>query len=359
MLPIYQIERPKRSVKRIVFLAVFLLLVLGGAFTIYANIKIHRPASTGSETVTFSVPKGATTSDVAGSLEEKRLISGSTLFVLYAKFTGVSGKIQAGDYMLNTNMSMKQIAETLASGKVTRNVKRVVILEGWTNSQVQGKLKELGLVTDQTFTDAVSSEHGFAFAAEAKLSDYEGYLFPDTYQFDADLDAGGIIQAMLSNFEGKITDQMLFDMKTKNLSMKEVVTMASLIESEVGRAASVQLTSDVRATMQREREIVASVFYNRLGMDMALQSDATINYITRNGDRRAQLSDLEIDSPYNTYKYTGLPPGPISNPGIDSIRAAIYPADSSYVYFLHDPSGVAYFARTLEEHNSNREKYLE
>jgi UPF0755 protein len=359
MTPEFQITSPRRSGRKIVGLTVFLVVVFVAGFSVYAYAKIHRSGSSESMPVTFSVPKGATTREVGAGLKEKNLIDNNLIFVGYSLMRGANGKIQAGDYQLDRKMNMKEILETLTSGKVSKNLKTVTIVEGATNDQIEKRLVDNGLVTEGQFEDALNKSYDFNFADDAREVDYEGYLFPDTYQFDATWNAEQIVERMLRNFDAKFTDQMVADMEAKNLSMKEVVILASIIEREVGRSSSVDLTEAVRETMQREREQVASVFYNRLEIDMALQSDATVNYVTGKSDRQAQFSDLEVDSPYNTYKYTGLPPGPISNPGIDSIRAAIYPADTDYLYFLSDISGKAYFGRTLDEHNANRARYLD
>jgi len=359
MLSNYTVDKPRKSGRRISVSVVGLLLLLGAGIYVYSYMKIHRAGSSASQAVTFSVPKGATTREVGQSLDDQELISGYRLFVLYASFTGQSGKIQAGDYALDLQMSMKEILATLASGKVTRNQKKAVMVEGWNNDQVRAKLVELGLVSEGQFNSALNASYDFKFSGDAKNHDYLGYLFPDTYQVNASLDAEGIIQLMLANFESRVTDKMLADMAAKGLAMHEVVTLASIIEREVGRNGDIAITNAVRAEMQRERQVVASVFYNRLEIGMPLQSDATVNFATGKADRRALLSDLEVDSPYNTYKNTGLPPGAISNPGVGSIMAAIYPADSDFLYFLHDPAGVAYFGRNLAEHNSNRGKYLD
>jgi UPF0755 protein len=354
-----QRTQPRRSRRKVLLLLISLLVILAVAFLTYAYVKIHQARSSESVAVTFSVPKGATTRDVGERLEEENLISGSFLFVLYSFYEGANGKIQAGDYQLDKKMSMAEILETLTSGKVTRSTKRVTIVEGAKNSQVKDQLVKAGLMTESQFEAAIKADHDFKFNPFADSVEYEGFLFPDTYQFDITWTPNQIIERMLENFESKITMQMLGDMMTKNLSIDEVVTLASIVEREVGRASSVTIDANVSATMQREREIVASVFYNRLEVGMPLQSDATVNYVTGKSDRQALFSDLEIDSPYNTYMYKGLPPGPISNPGIEAIRATIYPADTNFVYFLNDKSGVAYFATTIEQHNSNRAKYLD
>jgi UPF0755 protein len=359
MLPDYRIQKTRRGGKKIILLILFLLVVIGAGFAAYAYAKIHRPGTSVSAPVTFSVPKGASTRQVGSKMKEKDLISSTYIFMAYSIFSGASGKIQAGDYQLDKNMSMAKMLDVLSSGQVTRDDKKVVIVEGRTNKQVMATIDDSGLATEEQFEAALNDDYDFKFSVPAKDFYYEGFLFPDTYQFSANLDAHDIVQRILNNFETKITDQMLADMQKKKLSMADVIIMASIIEREVGRSPTVKITDEVRETMQRERENVASVFYNRLEIGMALQSDATVNYATGKSDRRAQLDDLDTDSPYNTYANKGLPPGPISNPGVDSIRAAIYPTDTSYLYFLSNQEGIAYFGRTLEEHNSNRARYLD
>ncbi|MBX4188227.1 MAG: endolytic transglycosylase MltG [Candidatus Doudnabacteria bacterium] len=348
-----------KSSKKIIALILFFVLVFAVGFLIYAYVKVHRPSNSDSSPVVFSVPKGATTREVAQSLESKGIINSDFIFTAYSMLEGANGKIQAGDYQLDRNMSMKQILEALVSGKVTRTLKRVTIVEGAMNSQIKSILVDQGLATPSQFDEAVDTDHDFKFNDQARGNKFEGYLFPDTYQFDVTWDAEQIIERMLANFESRITDQMLTDIQVKDLNMKDVIILASIIEREVGRSSSVQITQEVNDELQREREQVASVFYNRLESKMPLQSDATVNYITGKNDRQALFTDLEVDSPYNTYKYAGLPPGPISNPGIGAIRSVIYPADTDYLYFLSDENGKAYFGKTLEEHNSNRARYLD
>lgn len=360
MIPGYQVSQPKRSMKRIVALATMLMILALGASLVYAYVKINRPQSSVSVPVSVVVEKGATTSEIADVLKENDLVSSSRLFIAYSLMSGANGKIQAGTYDLNKEMTMMEIVDVLTGGKVSvGNEKRFTIIEGWTTEQIAKQLEQRSIVSAKDFIAALEKNYETKLGTEAASVSYEGYLFPDTYNLHPDWTAEEIVELMLKNTESKFTDQMLSDMEKKGLTIHEVMTMASIVEREVGRTSSVKLTDDVLATMQREREIVASVFYNRLEINMALQSDATVNYVTGKSDRQALYSDLEVDSPYNTYKYTGLPPGPIGNSGIGSIRAAIYPADTDYVYFLSDLSGTAYFAKTLDEHNSNRAKYLD
>lgn len=355
----YQIEQPKKSLVKLVSLLVLLLLVVAVVFVVYFFTKINRGASDQSFPVAVTISKGLSTKQIASQLSESNVIRNPNIFLIYSIFTDASDKIQAGDYVLDRKMSIVEIVDVLTAGKVTRQVKKLTLIEGWTNKQFAESMEKRGIDTQSNFDLASKNDYSFKFLDIAKPFGYEGFLFPDTYEIPKDGGANELIAHALENFESKIKDKMLQDIQARNLSLKDVIILASIIEREVGRSSSVELTEEVLATMQRERELVASVFYNRLKLGMMLQSDATVNYVTGKSDRQATFEDLEIDSNYNTYKYAGLPPGPIGNPGLDSIMAAIYPAQSDYLYFLSKPSGEAVFGKTIEEHNLNRAKYLD
>jgi UPF0755 protein len=171
----------------------------------------------------------------------------------------------------------------------------------------------------------------------------EGYLFPDTYEVSTDQTCEQMIDAMLINFGNKLTPELQEKIKGQDKTIFEVVTMASLLEKEV-------------KTLE-DKKIVAGILHNRLQMGMPLQLDSTVNYITGKNDPGVLIKDTQIDSPYNTYKYKGLPIGPISNPGMDSISAALEPTETDYLYYLSD--GKTYYAKTLKEHAANRAKYLD
>ncbi|MHB8871133.1 MAG: endolytic transglycosylase MltG [Candidatus Doudnabacteria bacterium] len=236
-------------------------------------------------------------------------------------------------------------------------------VEGWTISDMASDLEKRGLVTEKDFNaelKAVLSDYDFLGELKdlnPKPSSLEGYLFPDTYFIASKPTASSVVKKMMDNLEGKITTQMRVDIAKQDRSIYDVLTLASIIEKEVGRNTSKISSVDLQA-LQEERETVAGIFMNRLRIKMALQSDATIGYITKKNNPQASSSDLLIDSPYNTYKYRGLPPGPISNPSISAIKAAIYYKDTDYLYFLTMKDGTAVYAKTLDEHNANKRKYL-
>ncbi|MBI2356272.1 MAG: endolytic transglycosylase MltG [Candidatus Doudnabacteria bacterium] len=332
----YQIEQPKKGKLKILSLSLALAAVLALSFFIYFFTKVNQASSTVSAPVNMTIKKGSSTRMVATLLQENKIISHSWIFIFYMRLQGGVNKIQAGDYLLDRKMSIAEVAEIVTAGKVVSNELKVTIIEGWTNKQIADYLMARQIMPST--------------AEFLKLADgHEGYLFPDTYKLGKEENADALIKKMLANFE-KVTKDLQLD--------KDKIILASIIEKEVGRNKD-KVTKDDLALMQNERSLVASVFYNRLKAGMPLQSDATVNYITGKTDRQVSLEDAKIKSAYNTYLVKGLPPGPIGNPGINSIKAAVFPAESDYLYFLNDASGTAYFAKTIEEHNQNRAKYLD
>ncbi len=351
----YKIDEPKRSPRKILVFGVLLVLIVIAVGFIYYFTKVSSGSSKNSVPVSFTVEKGESTRVIAEKLQEENVINNPNLFLIYTIVNKASGKIQAGNYILDPKMSIVEIVDILTAGKVTSNEKKVTIIEGWSNKQIQNRLPD---VSAQDFDAALSADYDFEFSGVAKPFHYEGFLFPDTYQVSRDNEIKNLVEQALQNFETKFTDDLLNQLQAKGLKLGDVIILASIIEKEVGRNTQ-NLTANDLAEMQRERELVASVFYNRLEIGMPLQSDATVNYITGKGDRQAKADDIKINSPYNTYVVKGLPPSPIGNPGIDSIKAAINPADSDYLYFLNKVSGEAVFSKTLEEHNRNKAEFLD
>jgi UPF0755 protein len=348
-----------------------LVLVLGAAFLVYAAVKISTPQATAAPEKIFSVPPGWTTSQVAGSLKSEGLISRVLFFKLYIHLINAGEKIQAGNYTLSASMSIEEITRRLVAGEVIENAVRFTVLEGWTEKDIAAALKEQGIMKGEEFLAAVNppgsiegalgAYEEFSFVGEiSKGRGLEGFLFPDTYLVSKEADGREFVRKMLSNFDRKLTSESREEIKNQGKTLYQILTLASIIEKEVGRNVKKgeKLGAEDLEKLQQERQLVAGVFYNRLKMGKPLESDATVTYITGRKSNRATVEETKIDSLYNTYKYPGLPPGPISNPSLDSILAAIYPAKTDYLFFVTDPSGTAYFAKTLEEHKANRAKYL-
>ena len=282
--------------------------------------------------VTFVISQGEGVRDIAGNLAGSRLIRSSTGFFVLVKLLGLERDLQAGDYRLNRSMDAKAIAQELTHGIVDL---WVTTLEGWRVEEIANKLaKELDIP-------------GSEFLKYAR----EGYMFPDTYLVPRDATAAAIAKLFLDTFESKVTPEMRADAKKSGLTVGEVVILASIVERE-GK------TND-------DRPQIAGILRKRLDADWPLQTDATLQYALgyqafEKSWWKKSLSavDKKIRSPFNTYIYPGLPPAPIANPGLSSIRAVIYPQDSPYWYYLHDREGRVHFATTNEEHEKNIATYL-
>lgn len=240
----------------------------------------------------------------------------------------------------------------------------ITLLEGWTNEQIADYLTQKGITSKKEFLTAASniSLTDFPILKEKpKNSDLQGFLYPDTYFIPKNAPNGLnlsdiVIKKSLENFTSKINEPMVAKAKTNGLTFYQTLILASIIEKETGRQTATQTQKDA---LQTERRTIAGIFYNRLKLGMPLQSDATVNYITKKNLPRPTQADLEVDSPYNTYKYKNLPPEPISNPSLSSIQAALNPVKTDYLYYLHDQiTGRAVYAKTYEEHLANKQKYL-
>lgn len=344
--------------KKLVILAGFVVVVLG-AFFVY---DINAPASVNEKDVNFSIARGQTTVQIAENLKSAGLLRNSYTFRAYTRLQGAVRGLQAGDYVLSTSMTPVQIFEALSGGKVAKSDLVVRIVEGATITDIadtwatlhsdNGKARQEFLAA----VDAQAKTYAF-FGEQPKVKSLEGHLFPDTYFLAKNADPDALIKKMLATLDVKLSAELRAKIKARNKTIYEILIMASLVEKEVGRNVKVVTAQDLEK-LTEERKIVAGIFYNRLGISMALQSDATVTYITKKKDPSASAEDLKIDSPYNTYKYRGLPPGPISNPSLSSIIAAIEPTSSDYLYFLTKPDGTAVFAKTFEEHVANKNKYL-
>lgn len=267
----------------------------------------------------------------------------------------VAGSI--GLYQVYRGYQNRQ-AERVARLQQKAEAVEVTFIEGWTTNQIAEELEENGLFSKQTFLDAVkkfdASEFPLVDAAGPNgTTDLEGYLFPDTYEFFKTSTPEEVITDMLANYSKRIDSLGIADAAVKNngLTLPEIMTLASIIEKESGGQGST--SGDL--SLQQERDLVASVFYNRLAIGQALESDATVNFITGKDTPAVSLQDLEVNSAYNTYRNPGLPPGPICNPSLGSIKAAINPATSGFFYFLHkQPSGKIDFSKTFAEHVSKK-----
>lgn len=301
------------------------LLVLG----LLVN-EIYLPHATFIGSKSVEIPEGVGSRKIAEILKKEGVIRSKWAFVIYISVKGAASDLKPGSYAFFSEASIPDIVLDLTKGGTNEVV--LLIPEGWTARQIAERMDEKGLASGKEF---------LAIVTERKL---EGKLFPDTYRVFKNVSAEGIAELLTANFEKKLTPQLHEEIERRGKTVSEIVTLASLIEKEV--------VSD------EDRALVSGVLWRRLKIGMALQVDATVNYITGKNTPRASAEDIKIDSPYNTYKYRGLPAGPIGNPGLSAIRAAIYPKESPYLYYLSTPDGRTIFSRTLEEHNEAKAKFL-
>jgi UPF0755 protein len=287
--------------------------------------------------------------DVASILEDKGVIRSARAFSLYARFHGST--VQAGDFILQPSLTIEEIFATLSKG-FSEEVK-ITIPEGYTVKDIDALLVKLGLTKDGEFLACAQTCNltGFSFlpqgAALAKRGGkVEGYLFPDTYFVVRDgFTPEKFLIRLLGNFRKRVIDGLADDLRKSSRSLTQIVTMASLIEEE--------------SRNNEERPVVAGILWKRFDANQGLGVDATVRYIVDKPTAAITLKDLDIDSPYNLRKYRGLPPGPIANAGIDSIKAALTPRASAYWYYLHDSKGVIHYAETNDQHNRNKALYLQ
>ncbi|MFA5228176.1 MAG: endolytic transglycosylase MltG [Candidatus Paceibacterota bacterium] len=306
----------------------FILLLIMAGVLFYGYISINQSASGENDLKIFNIEKGDPVKKIAQKLEDEKIIKSNNLFLIYSLLTNNNKKIQAGEYLLSSQMNIPQIIEIIVGGKI--NEEKITIIEGWDLNDIANYFKEKGISTREEFLKI----------AEGK----EGYLFPDTYNITSKDTAETIVQKTLVNFERKITTELREEIEKQDKTIEEIIIMASIIEKEV-------------KTLE-DKKNVSDIFWRRIDIQMPLQSCATVLYAL--GEKKSSVStaDTQIDSPYNTYKYRGLPIGPISNPGIDSILAAIYPTKNNYWYYLSSPDGKTHFSITLEEHNYKKNLYL-
>lgn len=323
-----------------VILVVLLAAAAGTAYYVATNLE----AVGAGEAQTIDIKKGSSVQDVAKQLKEAGLIKNETVFVGFFRFTGIAASIQSGIYKITPQMSVKDIAEALKSGKVQEIW--VTIPEGWNAKQIAAELESKGLVKAKDFLAEIKkNDFTFGFLADKpKNTNLEGFLFPDTYRFKTTTTARDIITKMLTNFDERYNQSLRTATAKMGWSIYEVVTLASIIEREV--------------TSSADMSVVSGIFHGRLFDNYPLESCATVQYVLNTTKTILSYEDTRTNSPYNTYIHTGLPVGPISNPGLEAIRAAIYPADTDYRYFLSTKDGKTIYSKTYSEHLANQAKYL-
>ncbi len=315
-----------------VIIPLLILIVVAGYFVL-GKIFIPQPVDSDVEPIDIKIKPGLSMSAIADTLDKNELIKNASDFILACKLFGKADQLKAGFYKINPGSSVYQIMNIIVSGK-TAHI-RVVIPEGLTSYQIASILEQKVDLDSVKFIELVRDPELIS-QFNVKSNSLEGYLFPDTYHLHWSISEREAIKILLTEFNQNFSDSLKNAVREKGWSVHQILTLASIIEGE--------------AVIDSERAIIAAVYHNRLKRGMLLQADPTIQYIILDPPRRLLNKDLEIDSPYNTYRYPGLPPGPVNNPGLASIIAAIYPADVDYLYFVARGDGSHNFSKTLSQH---------
>jgi UPF0755 protein len=311
--------------------------------------QLEQPAGADDTPLPFVVEPGETAIEIAGRLEQEGLVSDAELFRRYVQYHGLDAGIEAGEFTLRQTMTIPEIAEALQQG--IRPEQAITILEGLRLEQVAAAVEQQAGIPQAEFLALATSGWRSAGLSYTFLADLppeatlEGLLLPETYRLPENPTAGDVLNRMLETFDARVTSEMRAAAASQGLNVYQMVTLASIVERE--------------AMLDAERPLIAGVYYNRLNDGWYFGADPTVQYALGTPDNWwpvLSLDDLALDSPYNTYKYLGLPPGPICSPGLASIQATAYPASTEYYFFLADCTrndGSHLFARTAEEHNAN------
>ncbi len=330
------------------FLVLILIFIVSGFIWYKYSLTPANLTNQNSHAVKIEV--GSTTNQIADILFEKGLIRSKFVFLLHVKLSGNDGQLQAGKFVLKNSMSVPEMVEILKFGFADELI--VTIPEGFSVQEIDDLLASKGVIEGGEIVKCASDcdfeTYTFLPSGDGQADrggKLEGYLFPETYYIEVEnFVPKFFIERMLNTFRKKVLETFPNEFPHPTRSLHQLVTMASLIEEE--------------AITEEERPVIAGILWKRFDDGRGLGVDATVRYITDKQTEPITTGDLNVNSPYNTRKFRGLPPGPIASPGIDSIRATLFPEESKYWYYLHDPEGKIHYAVSNEEHNLNRMQYL-
>lgn len=323
--------------KKNFFLPILLFFLITSIFALAIAFYLFQPVNSADQsTANFVIPKGQSTQQIAKRLYEANLIRSTYVFRFVVYQSGLQNKIQAGSYKLSPSLSIWQLSQALTKG--TDDI-WITLPEGWRREEIAESLikQDLNFFDEEEFLDLTRV--------------LEGQLFPDTYLVSKAVNTQALVNLFYNTFESKIILALEKELKQNDLTLNQVLTLASLIQREAGDD-------------DNEMPLIAGVLFNRLNLGMALQIDASLQY-AKGFDKNQQswwpkpsASDKNLSSPYNTYQNVGLPPAPICNPGLKAVEAALNPQATSALYYIHDLSGEIHLAETLEAHNKNINQYL-
>lgn len=324
-------------IKKVLPFILGIVLALGVGVYWYVNYSNSNSVLATGQKIIVVVNPGMNTSDIATLLHKNKLVNTPESFRMEAKLRGLDSSLQAGEYELVTGMSNREIVEVLSKGEVRYN--SFTVPEGYTIEQIAKHLEEKQLGSAAKFREAAKNYTPYQYM-ETNNPDVifkaEGFLYPSTYYLAPGSSEKDILALMVQEFNSKMTVAIREKAKERNLSIRDLISIASLVEKE--------------AVVPEDRPIIAGVFLKRLGIYMPIQSCATIQYLLGEPKPELTIADTQIQSPYNTYQHAGLPPGPIACPSMESIQAVLEPANTEYLYFVADQKGRHHFSKTYQEH---------
>lgn len=335
--------------KILVILVLFVVIFASGG--IYFKSRSGAYDVNEEKKVVVNIPSGSGTDSIADILSDAKLIKNKLVFKINVKMSGKASQFKAGEYQFDQSYTNGEIINDIAAGKIYHSGPKVTVKEGATSIEIIDELVKKNLGTKENYEKLINNPDEFRdkyeFLKDKNIKSLEGFLYPSTYFCTEGESEREVISRMLNKFDEMYKYKIKPEMdKHKDLNFYDVMKMASIIEKE--------------AVVDKDRPLISSVFYNRLAKDMPLQSDATIQYAFKERKKVVTYEDLKIESPYNSYKYKGLPPTPIANPSWKSIEAAINPAETDYLYFVaKTDGGENNYAKTYEEHLKNEKQYKE
>jgi UPF0755 protein len=314
----------------------------------WLNQQVRTPMSVRSQPVTVHIDAGESPDQLAQDLQAKGLIRNKDVFIYYLRYTGARSRLQAGDFVLDRNMSMAQITDELQNGQPSQAA--VQFPEGYTLQLMSEAAARAGLGSAAEYVAAANDKSWrYAFLADRPAGrNLEGFLFPDTYRLAKSATARDLVKVQLDRFDQVFTPDLRAQTGKSTaarpaVSTYDLIILASMTEREVNK--------------DPDRATVCGIYYNRLAQDMLLQVDATVLYGLGKWHENVTTPETLQDTPYNTYLHKGLPPGPISNPGLATIKACLNPQKSSYLYYFTDPKGVTHYAQTSDETQHQQQQY--
>ena len=313
-----------------------LVLVMGSMYLAFGASSVSKSSHDLDQKIYITVKPGMDADAIAGQLLAHGVIDSKFSFWWQVKTGGLQDKFKAGTYLLHPGMKTEDAIGKLISGETTSI--KFTIPEGFGIKEIAERLSDEGLVDKEKFLKLAKDYAPYDYVEKHEHARYaaEGFLFPDTYEIQSDVSEKEIMAMMARDFDQRLTKKLRARAEEMNLSIYDLVTLASLVEKE--------------ARYEEDRPIIAQVFFKRLRIGMPLQSDTTLQYLLDAPKENVSIADTKMESPYNTYQNYGLPPGPIASPGMAAIEAVLYPADTDYLYFVADRQGHNHYSNTYAEH---------